>query len=427
MLVGLVGAAVSRFYALLLYLWFALFRPQEWVWFDISSLRLSLILGIILVVPSILSGILPNLTHPLSIGSLLFLACGFIAQTNAVQPDVAWEWLDFLTRLILVSLLATTMLNSRRRVVLAVGVIGGSMGFHAAKAGLASLLGGGLQFAEGFAGAFTDNNGYALGAVMVMPMLMATGQALSQHGPIERWVRRAFIAAVPLTVLMVVGTFSRGGFLALAASVLTFLLLQKRRFAAIVLLLVSLAAALPFIPIQKGYVERMQTITDYQQEGSAETRIYFWGLAVDMAMDHPLGIGLRNFEYAYDQYDTTGGKWGHRRAVHSSFFQVLAETGFPGIVVWVVQCGLAFFVGWRIRRRSYSPSVSDDDRHFLFVMSNGLMVSMCGFLVGGMFLGLALNDLTWLTFGVLAGLDRLSLNMVESAALAPDAVSGGQP
>jgi putative inorganic carbon (hco3(-)) transporter len=262
---------------------------------------------------------------------------------------------------------------------------------------------------------------------MVMPMLMATGQALSSNGPIERWARRAFLAAVPLSALMVVGTFSRGGFLALVASVLAFLLLQKRRFAAIVLLVVLLAVALPFIPIQAGYVERLQTITDYQQEGSAETRIYFWGLAVDMAMEHPLGIGLRNFEYAYDQYDKTGGKWGHGRAVHSSFFQVLAETGVPGIVVWVAQCSLAFVIGWRIRRRSYSAGLADEDRHFLFVMANGLMVSMCGFLVGGMFLGLALNDLTWLTFGVLAGLDRLSLKMVDSAVAAPVAVGGGQP
>ena len=33
-----------------------------------------------------------------------------------------------------------------------------------------------LRFADGLAGAFVDNNGYALGAVMIMPLLMATAE-----------------------------------------------------------------------------------------------------------------------------------------------------------------------------------------------------------------------------------------------------------
>jgi len=415
MLFGLVGAAFNRFAALLLYLWFALFRPQEWVWFDLSSLRLSLVLGIVLVVPSLLSGILPNVTHALSVGALLFLGCGFMAQVNAIRPDIGWAWLDALARLIVVSLLMVTMLNTRRRIVLAVAVISGSMGFHGAKAGLASLLGGGLQFTEGLGGAFSDNNGYALGVVMVMPLLLATAQALSRNGPIERWVRLAFFAAVPLCALTVVATFSRGGFLALAASTIVFLMLQKRRLMAVVLLVLAFAAALPFIPIQERYAERLQTIQNYSEEGSAAGRLHFWRVAVKMALDKPLGIGVRNFEQAYDRYDDTGGKYGTGRAVHSSHFQVVAELGFIGTIVWVVQFGLAFVVALRIRRRAATPGIAADDQRFLLAMSNGLIVSMSGFLVGGAFLALALNDLTWLTFAVLAGLDVVSRRMVSDA------------
>ena len=33
---------------------------------------------------------------------------------------------------------------------------------------------------------------------------------------------------------------------------------------------------------------------------------------------------------------------------------------------------------------------------------------MTGFLIGGTFLSLALNDLTWLTFGMVAAVDRMS-------------------
>ena len=71
--VGIPLAFYSRFYGLLLYLWYALFRPEFFVWFDLTPYRISLFLGILLVVPCLLFGTFPNLSHPLSKGSLFFL------------------------------------------------------------------------------------------------------------------------------------------------------------------------------------------------------------------------------------------------------------------------------------------------------------------------------------------------------------------
>src|SRR5260221_12428394 len=96
---SVVLALTDRYKALLLYLWWAFFRPQEWVWFNISSLRLSLVLGLILVVPALATGDFPNLTHPLAIGTVLFLVSGFLSQTNAINQDVGWGWTDFFTLL----------------------------------------------------------------------------------------------------------------------------------------------------------------------------------------------------------------------------------------------------------------------------------------------------------------------------------------
>jgi hypothetical protein len=42
-------------------------------------------------------------------------------------------------------------------------------------------------------------------------------------------------------------------------------------------------------------------------------------------------------------------------------------------------------------------------------------VSMTGFLVGGSFLAMALNDVTWLTFAVLAALDRIAVQLCLEA------------
>jgi probable O-glycosylation ligase (exosortase A-associated) len=418
---GLATAVSSRFGALLVYLWFALFRPQEWMWIDISSLRLSLVLGLLLVGPSLFSGILPNLTHPLSLGSLAFLLLGVLAQVNAVRPDIGWQWLDFLGRLVLVSLFLVTMVNSKRRFVLTVAVISGSLGYFTSKAGLASFLSGGIQFGEGLAGAFGDNNGYGLGTAMIIPFLLAAGQNLSREGGKEAWVRKGFLAAVPLSALTVVATNSRGAFLALAVGTLTWILLQKRKVAALVGLTLLLLIAVPFIPTQAGYGDRLGSITTYDEtgDGSALGRIHFWNVATDIARAHPLGIGLQNFQFVYDDFDFSGGAYGAGRAVHSSHFQVLAETGFAGAVVWIALFAYASFVCLRTRRRALTSGCSPDDERFLFTMSNALLASMSSFLVGGAFLALALNDLTWLTFGLISALDRLSAKLLASPATVP--------
>jgi hypothetical protein len=47
---GFFLALQDRFKALLLYLWFAFFRPQDWMWIDISAAKPSLLLGLVLVV-----------------------------------------------------------------------------------------------------------------------------------------------------------------------------------------------------------------------------------------------------------------------------------------------------------------------------------------------------------------------------------------
>jgi len=143
---------------------------------------------------------------------------------------------------------------------------------------------------------------------------------------------------------------------------------------------------------------------------------------VDMAVDRPLGVGLGNFEASYDRYDRTGGKFGSRRAVHSSHLEVLAETGFGGAAIYAALFGYALFTGFRIRKRSRRPGLSPSLSRFYFTTANALILSMVAFLVGGAFISLALNDLTWLTFALVSSLDRLSL--IAMIALARSYAAG---
>ena len=409
---GFVLSLRNRYIALLMYLWFALFRPQDWLWIDITSLRVSMVLGAVLVLPALTTGLFPNVTNPLSIGMILFLICSTVTQAVAVRPEIGWTWIVFLAWLFLASMMMITLVTSERRLAGVIAVISGSLAFHAAKAGLAFVLGGGTRFAAGLAGAFVDNNGYALGTVMIIPILIAAGEGAGflYNGRWLPWIRRAIWVAVPLCMFAVIGTYSRGGFLSLAAACLAFVMLQRRPVRAVAGLLAVVAIALLIVPIPRSYVDRLQTMQTYQETGeeSALSRWHFWAVGVRMVEDNPLGIGLRQYEQAYDKYDFSNGRYGHQRAVHNSHVQVLAEIGYPGAIVWTGMFMFAFFTCFRVRKRSLDESLDPQFRRFLWTTANGLIVSMFAFIVGGSFLSLALNDITWLTFGMVGALGRVA-------------------
>lgn len=69
-------------------------------------------------------------------------------------------------------------------------------------------------------------------------------------------------------------------------------------------------------------------------DASAMGRLYAWEAAFKMALHHPFtGVGLDNFYFNYYFYSP---HWdGINHAVHSTWFGVLAETGFVGLAVFI--------------------------------------------------------------------------------------------
>jgi len=433
---GLVAALASSYWALLMYLWFALFRPQDWLWIDITSLRVSMVLGVVLMVRSVTTGILPNITNPITLGMLLLVGSSIVTQSDAVRPDIGWNWIDVFSRLVLSCMMVVALAGDAKKLFGVLTVICGSMGFHASKAGLMFMLTAGrARFDQGLSGAFVDNNGYALGTVMIMPLLLVSAQNIDlvYSGPLLKWIRRAFYASVPLCAFTVIGTYSRGGFVALSAAVLTFILLQRRRFTAMAGLVAFIALFLAVVPIPQRYFDRLQTIRTYNQEThedaegareSAQSRPHFWRVGLLMVAAHPLGVGLKQYEAAYDTFDFSFGRYGHHRAVHNSHVQVLAELGYFGAIVWLGIFAYAYLACMRVRARANNENMAPDVKRFLLTMANGLLTSMTGFAIGGAFLSLAYNDLTWLTFGMVAALDRISTQLCEEPVAQPVASLG---
>ena len=286
-----------------------------------------MVVGVLFIVPSLLSGVLPNLTHPLSIGCIGFLVSALIAQLGAVNQNVGWFWMDHLVRQILISLMLVTLVNTRQRLLAVFGVISIPMLFHAFRFGVNFILFGGARFDLGTGGSWGSNNEFALAVARVIFLFVAFAQLVP-----SRITRIGMFGVLPFLVLAVVSTYSRGGFLALACGGFAYLLLQRKKFiavAALALLVIPLVRMLP-----EAYFSRIDTINSYEevQDESALARLHVWGVAMRMVPDNPFGVGLRNFEHNYDRYDNSGGRYSTSRSVHNSHLQALAETGYLGFV-----------------------------------------------------------------------------------------------
>jgi len=127
---------------------------------------------------------------------------------------------------------------------------------------------------------------------------------------------------------------------------------------------------------------------------SSMGRIYAWGAAWHMALARPLtGVGLDNFTSNYFFYS---GHWdGLNHAVHSTWFGVLGETGFPGIITFVTMVVLVVLSALRSVKATQAPQTPVAVRAMALALLSGILA----FCVAGTFLT---QGFTWPLYIILA-------------------------
>jgi len=116
------------------------------------------------------------------------------------------------------------------------------------------------------------------------------------------------------------------------------------------------------------------------------------------------------------------------RAFHSSYFEMLGEQGYPGLILW-----LMIHVGglWRMEllRRRYSKSKKQDEQWvapLAIALQNGHVI----FLVGAMFVGIAYQPFVYMLVALQIGLDTYMARRSAEARQLPIAknlTGGAQP
>ncbi len=398
-LAGAYYSVQSAFYALLFYLWNAYFRPESWVWGNVIwSLRLSLIIGGFLLAASIPSFSRFRLNRQLLL-VLLFFCQSIVSLLASSHFDLILNsWVEFL-KVVLITAIMTILIDDERKYRLTLLVIALSLGFEAAKQGWAQLVTnpGAMNANEHLV--LGDNNGVALGMMMLIPVFLALAQTAT-----ARWERYTYLFFIVGVFYRSVSTYSRGGFIAAGVVCLISLWRSKhkiRTLAVVAILGGSVSTVMP-----QSFWDRMETITAPadSRDVSALGRLYHWGLARQMAAEHPLtGVGLNGFRYEFDAYDRMSGGVGGWRAVHSVWFGLVSELGYPGLVIFILLLLGSIWSCHRIARHARATG-----RHNIVIYAGHLQTSLLVFAVGGTFLNAQYVELAWHFIGLTIALERIA-------------------
>lgn len=373
--------------------WLAYMRPQDLTWGFAKYERWSFYVAIIMFLGYLAQkrkGPMFVVDPRTLIFGVLIVLVGFGVLTNPHPTNPEFQVTRFIeyVKIIGIALFTTGLVRNREQMRLLIWVIALSFGFYGVKNGIWGIMTlGQSSILRGPGGLMLDNNDFSLALSMAIPMLFCIGTV--EKRPV---LRRAFMVCVPLTMLTVLLTHSRGGLLSMAAAVGVLVWRSKHRGAAIALSILALPIAIVAMPSDMR--ERFASIADYEEDGSANARFRSWAVAVRMATDNPLlGVGMYNFRERYLDYqpNPTPSEMDGKDifVAHNSYLQIWAETGTPALLLYLSLIGMSFITIWRVRARARKHFRSS----WIIEYSTMFEASMAAFVVGSTFLNRAHFDL----------------------------------
>ncbi|GAA0570075.1 putative O-glycosylation ligase, exosortase A system-associated [Rhizomicrobium electricum] len=318
-------------------------------------------------------------------GVIIFIVWTTIGTFFAYDPEWSFGYWDRTWKTFALGILLAATVTNRVRVQAVIWVAVISLFYYGVKGGLFTIVTGGHNHVLGPSGTMiNDNNQLAVAMLMTLPLAnYLRGQSL------DKWVRLGLLSGIILTVIAVIGTYSRGALIGLATLGFLGLLRMKRRLTYIAVASVLIAFTAHFMPAQ--YFDRMSTmnsVASVQEDQSFHGRIVAWKVAFNAAKDRfPFGAGFYGPQLAPLFHSYFPNEKNH--AAHSIYFQVLGEHGFIGLGIYLLLIAASFFRVSRIIRAARRVG----EQRWVAELGVALQASLIVFCVSGAALSLAYYDL----------------------------------
>jgi len=375
------------FAGVLAWAWLALMAPHREVYGVISSqLRINFTVAFVCILAWFFSKErkIPK-ADPSMVAVSIFFAWMTFNLLFAYNPDAAWNMWDRVWKTLALAALIWATANNKVRIHALIWVVVLSLLYYGVKGGILSILSGGSKQITGPAdSAITDNNNFAVALLMTLPLMNYLRMQTANF-----FLRMGLLVALAVSLLAVLGSYSRGAFLAVGALAIVAWWRSRNKITYII------AAAAVAYPIYKfmpqAYFNRLNTLNNVDDDASFQGRVSAWRVAFAYARDHfPVGSGLDGTQEARIFFQYAPGEQFH--AAHSIYFEVLGDGGFMGLAIFLTIIILALINCSRIRK------VTRNRPELLWARDLATMIqlSLIAYLVGGAALSLAYYDMFYI-------------------------------
>jgi len=407
-ILALIPMILKRPYiGVLAWTWIALLNPHREAFGFSTSLRPNLVIVLVTLVAFLVSS--ERKSWPggkVAAGFLAFI--GWTTLTAVMAPDREASLLfynDFVVKMALHMVILLIVINTPHRLISLVWTYGLSLGYHAVKIGLVTVYSGFvIGRYTGFGPADTmidDRNHFAIAMLMLAPLLFF----LWKHAD-HKIMRNLAMIGMGMCFLAVIGSFSRGGMLTMVA--MGAFLWTKTNSKVVSAAFMGLIALLAVMFAPPEYKDRIgTTFAQFAEEESAYAddneldesfclRIANWQLGWDMAMDSPVfGHGLRSIQnknvatdFLSESHVCSHKEKYRVRAAHNIYVEVLTDSGFPGLFLFLFILAGSWLTCGRIARRTRGRA----ELLWAHDLASMMQVSVTGYAMGGMLLSLAYYD-----------------------------------
>jgi probable O-glycosylation ligase (exosortase A-associated) len=411
---------------LLTFAFLGFFSPQSYTWSFGRTIPLSMIVAITTIAGLFIS---PEpkkwpAQREMIILILLWLTFG-LSTVFAIYPDRAYPELIGVSKILLMVVLATVVINTKERLDSLFRVIGYSLGFYGFKCGVSSVIGGGDFLVYGPELSFLQaNNSIGLALAMNIPFLYYLYRSES-----NKWLRRMAQAMMLFSVPGVLFTYSRGAWLGMLMAIALLFLRAKRKFlivTAAAVVAASLSSVLPRIT-PAPLIARYDQLVHYEKDESAESRFWNWEFCRRVGTARLTGGGFwfesqENYAKYYPEFQQRfpGKSW----TCHSAWFTMLGDHGVLGLTLWVALIVSSLMSLRRLRLIGQMAA----ENSWLILLSQSVQTAFVVFMVIGTFLDAGYFDLFYYLVAIVViakGLvDAIPVKALETS-LAPIAARSG--
>lgn len=311
----------------------------------------------------------------------------FLTTLFATNPEGAWPMFDKVIKIQLMLFVTLLLIGDKDKINSLIWVIVISIGFFGIKGGFFTLATGGNYHVLGPKGSFIgENNELGMALVMILPFVWYL--YLNTKNTLMGYI---LLISMLLISAGILGTQSRGAFLAISSIVL-FLWLNSSKKA---LLLFVILAAVPFLYtfMPQSWHDRMHTITEYEQDQSVNSRFLAAEMGINLALDRPiLGGGFHSHTYEnYARYAPHQIESGVAtfNDIHNIHIKMLTEHGFVGLFIFII----LQIQYWRTANKIIKLSKTSIEHKWSADFAKMSKVSLIGYLTAGLFQGLLYFEL----------------------------------